>query len=1106
MTSWRIPTDNDFKELELYLGMSQEQVDSDGWRGTDEGAKLAGKEPLWDAPSFGDPIYENENFNLTGYEWVPGGTRSSTGTFQNLNTNAYCLTSTVNPENSNEIYRRSLWNGYSSIARSFISKNHGHNVRLVRENLENDPDYTIYASGYIGNDEKIYKTIKIGNQEWLAEPFKESKYNDNSNIPELSNDLDWENDTEGGFCFYQNDSNNESDFGRLYNFLTLSNEKNIINTTLGEEEGEEEDLYSIPSEIITDFIEISTLEQLSKIGIDEEYPLDANYKQINNINAIETKNWNEGLGFIPIGSDTNPFTGLYNGNGYKIKYLHINKEEYSEYEDYIGFISYNSGTIKNLGLENVQISGTSYIGGICGYNDGGLIERVYVSGKINGLEDYIGGICGYTTNNEIINAINNAEISGGNYVGGLIGYNENTIIEKSLSTGLIFGDGQEIGGLIGYSVGELDIIKSYWDIETSTQSTSSGGTGHTTQELTYPYANNVYEDWDFVNFISNDFNNEISNGYPYLWFAEPDRSLTVEYFVELRDPTGKLIAPLKWSEGVMYEIINEPTELHLTLPFNNYLDEEFTPVNEIRLYDSYKKLIDRFFPTRIDRYGGETDQIRIVSYGPLYLLRRIWVDNYFKNGTVEEILTELLNKQPVENRILDLEFIDDSIKTQTLYFQIENNNLLYALNELLNLVGGFIRVDKNLKIHWTLDIGEDKGQQIQLSKNLIDVEWEKDTTELVNKLFLKGSLTNGLRVEIPEPLINQESINKYGLHERTFIREDILDQTELENEAQRLLDELSEPKNIYRINAVDIAKQREIDNSFYEWKLGNKIRIINNRINLDIKNLRILEIERNLHNPLESSINLGKKTVELTDTLTDLSQSVSRLRRETEGISGRVPEGEISEYTARLFAGNDIEEINALTEESPPEIDEFRKHKDFAFTILNPNNHLHVRTGEQEWSLVRADNRMYIEATLNDIWDLQDQPGIAFEFEAGDRAYTTNDKRFYIYNGTNWDLVHPIFVENTLSDIEDLENEENLNISFKAGDRAFTKNDKLYWIFTGDHWRPADSIWRDEINNLAVTYGDFHIALDDNINEYKIKYYDGSSWKNLTHFDDSAAD
>ena len=41
-----VPTDDDWKELEMYLGLSQSEADDTGWRGTNEGSKLAGNASL----------------------------------------------------------------------------------------------------------------------------------------------------------------------------------------------------------------------------------------------------------------------------------------------------------------------------------------------------------------------------------------------------------------------------------------------------------------------------------------------------------------------------------------------------------------------------------------------------------------------------------------------------------------------------------------------------------------------------------------------------------------------------------------------------------------------------------------------------------------------------------------------------------------------------------------------------------------------------------------------------------------------------------------------------------------------------------------------------
>ncbi|MFC1562338.1 FISUMP domain-containing protein, partial [candidate division KSB1 bacterium] len=76
---WHVPTDEEWKELEMYLGMSQSEADTSGWRGTDEGDKL--KETgtsHWGSPNAGAT-------NESGFTALPGGYRSiSTGTFLNF--------------------------------------------------------------------------------------------------------------------------------------------------------------------------------------------------------------------------------------------------------------------------------------------------------------------------------------------------------------------------------------------------------------------------------------------------------------------------------------------------------------------------------------------------------------------------------------------------------------------------------------------------------------------------------------------------------------------------------------------------------------------------------------------------------------------------------------------------------------------------------------------------------------------------------------------------------------------------------------------------------------------------------------------------------------
>lgn len=63
-----------------------------------------------------------------------------------------------------------------------------------------------------------YKTIRIGNQNWMAENLKVTKYNDGSSIQNVTNYQEWSALETGAFCWYENNVNKfKKYYGALYN-------------------------------------------------------------------------------------------------------------------------------------------------------------------------------------------------------------------------------------------------------------------------------------------------------------------------------------------------------------------------------------------------------------------------------------------------------------------------------------------------------------------------------------------------------------------------------------------------------------------------------------------------------------------------------------------------------------------------------------------------------------------------------------------------------------------------------------------------------------------------------------------------------------------------
>ncbi|MBO5933535.1 MAG: bacterial Ig-like domain-containing protein [Bacteroidaceae bacterium] len=216
--------------------------------------------------------------------------------------------------------------------------------------------------------------------------------------------------------------------------------------------------------------------------------LDAHYKMVADIVFSDEdfseggSFYNSGSGFIPIGSKDEAFCGSFDGNGYSISNLLIYISSTSG-DAYAGLFAINNGVVKNLGIENGNISvypdsnqyaycgsiagknlGTisdcystgsvwsrRYAGGITGYNSG-TITDCYNNGAITASKDFdlsAGGIVGYNYDGIISNCYNNGQISSCTnvvstfmttyyaFAGGIVGYGYDGTVEKCYNTGSI---------------------------------------------------------------------------------------------------------------------------------------------------------------------------------------------------------------------------------------------------------------------------------------------------------------------------------------------------------------------------------------------------------------------------------------------------------------------------------------------------------------------------------------------------------------------------------------------------------------------------------------------------------------------------------------------
>jgi len=92
--------------------------------------------------------------------------------------------------------------------------------------VQSKPDFICGVSTVTDYQGNVYNTVKIGDQCWLKENLRSTKYNDGTNIPNVTDNSTWANLTTPAYCWYNNDyATYGSVYGALYNWYTVDTEK-----------------------------------------------------------------------------------------------------------------------------------------------------------------------------------------------------------------------------------------------------------------------------------------------------------------------------------------------------------------------------------------------------------------------------------------------------------------------------------------------------------------------------------------------------------------------------------------------------------------------------------------------------------------------------------------------------------------------------------------------------------------------------------------------------------------------------------------------------------------------------------------------------------------
>lgn len=162
--------------------------------------------------------YGTNNFRFNA---LPGGGRFGIGSFLLIGGVGYWWSSTE--DGTNIAWTWGMDYSNSTVGRRSYGKELGFSVRCLKDYTGTQPNGTILPNDYTDGDGNTYDAVVIGEQLWTVENLYTTKYQNGTNIPNVTDNNTWRGLTTGAYCWYNNDESTYSVYGALYNWYAVDN-------------------------------------------------------------------------------------------------------------------------------------------------------------------------------------------------------------------------------------------------------------------------------------------------------------------------------------------------------------------------------------------------------------------------------------------------------------------------------------------------------------------------------------------------------------------------------------------------------------------------------------------------------------------------------------------------------------------------------------------------------------------------------------------------------------------------------------------------------------------------------------------------------------------
>lgn len=235
------------------------------------------------APQVDPPVITTETVgNMTPSTAILTGTVQSDGGSSVVD-RGVCYAMTTKPTKKNDCASSGVGLGEFTVTLTGLKTGTTYHVRAYATNGSTtgySAEVSFTTTGVTDIDGNVYPTVLNGNRNWMAANLKTTRYRDGSLIEHMSDDAEWSGlHTTGAWANYDNDSDNDGIYGKLYNWYAVFDNRGLC--PVG---------WSVPTK--EDWETLSTL-----VGIDPGFKMKS------------TEGWNENGN----GSNSSGFNGLPGG-------------------------------------------------------------------------------------------------------------------------------------------------------------------------------------------------------------------------------------------------------------------------------------------------------------------------------------------------------------------------------------------------------------------------------------------------------------------------------------------------------------------------------------------------------------------------------------------------------------------------------------------------------------------------------------------------------------------------------------------------------------------------------------------------------------------------